>query len=70
MRCYARAEARGVPEEILSAIETFYSDLRSTAGVGFVTPQLEQNDFNVSPEHYTLLGSLDRRARVIADALC
>lgn len=69
VRSYHGPETQCVQEEILAAINELYCDLRSTAGAGFAQPQLEQNDRHLSPAHYTLLGSLDRRARVLAEAL-
>ena len=69
IRTYDITQCEGVEKEVLTALASLYSDLRSTAQFGFPKPQLEQNDRHLSPSHYTLLGSMDRRARVIADAL-
>ena len=55
--------------EHLRLLTDLYQDLRVTAHRGLTHPQLEQNDANPDPAHYTPLGSIDRRARVIAQAL-
>ncbi len=62
-------DAQLTSEESLSmmAIRQLYADLRVGVKSGFATPQLEQNDGHLSSDHYTLLGSLDRRARVLSD---
>jgi hypothetical protein len=53
----------------LGLLDTLYADLRAEAARGFPRPQLEQNDENIDPAHYTPLGSINRRARMIADTL-
>ena len=50
----------------MAVIQQLYADLREGALSGFATPQLEQNDRHLSPQHYTVLGSIDRRARLLS----
>jgi hypothetical protein len=69
VRDYSQAQVEDIPADVIEAIQRLYLDLRESASAGFVTPQLEQNDHHLSPTHYTALGSLDRRARVLAEAL-
>lgn len=56
-------------QDVLATISQLYVDLRAAAAAGYDRPQLEQNDRHLSPDHYLPLGSLDRRARVLAAAL-
>ena len=50
----------------MAVIQQLYADLREGVLSGFATPQLEQNDRHLSPQHHTLLGSIDRRARLLS----
>ena len=70
-RVRVRKEANFVGEDLnhLRQLEALYADLRAMVLEGVATPQLEQNDANFDPAHYTALGSIDRRARVIANIL-
>ncbi len=52
----------------LELVGVLYNDLRAELGRGIARPQLEQNDGNIDPKHYTMLGSIARRAAVIAAA--
>ena len=69
VRDYSASLCEGVSEDVLQAVRKLYQDLREAVSAGLVTPQLEQNDHHLSPDHYTALGSLDRRARVLVAAL-
>ena len=53
----------------MALLRELYADLGRGVAEGFRTPQLEQNDGHLSAEHFTLLGSIDRRARLIAAEL-
>ena len=54
---------------LLQPVLQIYADLRRCAGEGFAKPQLEQNDNNFAPGHYTDLGALVRRVKVISESL-
>ena len=69
VRDYSQASIGPEPPPCLDAVCELYRDLRSAAAKGFATPQLEQNDHHLNPTHYTTLGSLDRRARMLTHAL-
>ena len=69
VRDYSQTKIEGGERKVYDAVCELYRDLRSAVAEGLATPQLEQNDHHLSPTHYTLLGSLDRRARVLAEAL-
>jgi hypothetical protein len=47
----------------IQRVAELYAALRRDASAGFVTPQIEQTDNNLSPRHYTALGRLDRDVR-------
>jgi hypothetical protein len=53
----------------LDSVIELYCDLRAAVSAGFDRPQLEQNDANFDPKHYTKLGSIARHAELISAAL-
>jgi hypothetical protein len=53
-------------DERLEKVMQLYADLRFEMNAGPTIPQIEQNDSNFSPGHYTLLGSIARRAAVLS----
>ena len=63
--------ATSTPEDrrMLDTVRTLYTDIRRGAAEGFAIPQLEQNDAHLSAAHYTPLGSIDRRSRVLQEIL-
>ena len=69
VRRYAVDHFEEEDREHLGTLSTLYTDLRNSAPHEAGRPQLEQNDGNPNPAHYTALGAIDRRARVIAGAL-
>jgi hypothetical protein len=69
VRTYVVDQVEDGRRELLVQIRDVYAALRTAAAAGFTTPQLEQNDNHLSPTHYTALGSIDRRARFLADCL-
>ena len=69
VRTYDDAQLTPEARESMDVIRQLYADLRNGAARGFATPQLEQNDGHLSSNHYTLLGSIDRRARILSEHL-
>jgi hypothetical protein len=52
--------------ERIENVMQLYADLRLEVNAGLTTPQIEQNDSNFAPGHYTALGSIARRAAVLS----
>jgi hypothetical protein len=50
----------------LEKVMQLYADLQVEVNAGLTTPQIEQNDSNFAPGHYTSLGSIARRAAVLS----
>ena len=46
-------------------VAELYSTFKREARAGFDTPQLEQMDNHLSPQHYTSLGRIDREVRTL-----
>jgi Sulfotransferase family len=65
----ARYGREGLDDEALrhlDALVQLHADLRATAAEGFARPQLEQNDGHLASGHFTPLGSIARRAALLA----
>ena len=69
VRSYDDSTLSAEDREVMNHIRKLYDDLSGGVSAVFVTPQLEQNDGHLSPDHYTLLGSIDRRARTLSEHL-
>ena len=69
VRAYDAADFDPVERRHLDLLAVLYEDLRQAIAQGPRLPQIEQNDGNLSPGHYTALGSIARRAAVIAASL-
>ncbi|MGC1303596.1 MAG: sulfotransferase [Caulobacteraceae bacterium] len=69
VRRYALEELDEAARRDLDALVILYSELRKAASSGFGRPQLEQNDGHLSPTHFTSLGSITRRAAMLAETL-
>ena len=69
VRSYDDGQLTPDERQMMTVLRQLYADLRDGSACGFTAPQLEQNDGHLSPTHYTMLGSIDRRARTIAEHL-
>ena len=66
IRGYEASQLHADDLETLQALRECYDDLRGCLVSTFEVPQLEQNDKHLNMAHYTVLGSLDRRARMLS----
>ena len=69
IRRYEQAPSSAEDEQFIAQTTLLYEDLRRMIAAGIEQPQLEQNDGNLTPNHYTALGSIDRRARFLKECL-
>jgi hypothetical protein len=66
---YSEAGLDQVTREHVALLRTLYGQLRHDLRTGFATPQLDQNNNHLNPDHLTPLGRLSRRADLTAARL-